>query len=70
MAFDVANKLNLQSVAFDFILDKNKKPLIVEISYGFGVTGINNVPGYWDSNLKWHEGEFNPQEWMIKKILN
>ncbi len=70
VAFDVANKLNLQSVAFDFILDKNKKPLIVEISYGFGVTGINNVPGYWDSNLKWHEGEFNPQEWMIKKILN
>jgi glutathione synthase/RimK-type ligase-like ATP-grasp enzyme len=70
VAFDVAHKLNLQSVAFDFILDKNEKPLIVEISYGFGVTGINNVPGYWDSNLIWHEGEFNPQEWMIKKILN
>ncbi|WP_168400095.1 ATP-grasp domain-containing protein [Acinetobacter indicus] len=69
VAFDVAYKLDLQSVAFDFILDKNKKPLIIEISYGFGVTGINNVPGYWDSNLKWHEGEFNPQEWMIENLI-
>ncbi|MCU4520397.1 hypothetical protein KTI62_09430 [Acinetobacter schindleri] len=69
VAFDVAHKLNLQSVAFDFILDKNEKPLIVEISYGFGVAGINNVPGYWDSNLIWHEGEFNPQDFILRSLL-
>lgn len=69
VAFDVAHKLNLQSVAFDFILDKNEKPLIVEISYGFGVTGINNVPGYWDKQLNWYEGYFNPQEWMVENFL-
>ncbi|SFU37330.1 Carbamoyl-phosphate synthase L chain, ATP binding domain [Porphyromonadaceae bacterium KHP3R9] len=69
IAFDVSKRLNLQSVAFDFVLDSNKQPLIVEMSYGFGVEGISNAPGYWDSTLNWHEGKFNPQEWMVEEIL-
>lgn len=69
IGFEVANKLNLQSVAFDFVLDKNNKPLIVEISYGFGTSGINNVPGYWDSQLNWYDGGFKPQEWMLTDLL-
>ena len=66
---EVANKLNLQSIAFDFVLDKNQKPLIVEISYGFGTSGISNVSGYWDSQLNWHEGSFKPEEWMLTHLL-
>src|SRR5690554_599095 len=69
IGFEVANKLNLQSVAFDFVLDKNNKPLIVEISYGFGTAGIEASPGYWDTDLNWHEGKFNPQEWMVEDLL-
>lgn len=69
IGFEVANKLNLQSVAFDFVLDKNNKPLIVEISYGFGTSGINNVSGYWDSQLNWYDGSFKPQEWMLTDLL-
>jgi hypothetical protein len=37
----------LQSVAYDFVLDENSKPLIVEMSYGFGTEGIGNAPGSW-----------------------
>src|SRR5690554_473018 len=48
VAFDVSKKLNLQSVAFDFVYDQNNNPLIVELSYGFGTKGIDNAPGYWD----------------------
>jgi hypothetical protein len=55
-------------VAFDFVEDTNKDPLIIEMSYGFGTTGIDNAPGYWDSSLQWHEGKFNPQEWMVERI--
>lgn len=68
IAFDVAEKLKLQSVAFDFILDNNK-PLIVEMSYGFGVKGISNAPGYWDRDLNWHKGEnFDFYGWMIELV--
>jgi glutathione synthase/RimK-type ligase-like ATP-grasp enzyme len=69
IAFDVAQRLKLLSVAFDFVEDENSNPLIVEISYGFGTSGIDNAPGYWDSSLQWHEGKFNPQEWMIKDMI-
>ena len=68
IALDVAKKLNLQSVAFDFVEGANDNPLIIEMSYGFGTTGIDNAPGYWDSSLQWHEGKFNPQEWMVERI--
>lgn len=60
----------LQSVAFDFVEDENSNPLIVEISYGFGTSGIDNAPGYWDSSLQWHDGKFNPQEWMVEDIIS
>jgi hypothetical protein len=56
-------------VAFDFVEDTNKDPLIIEMSYGFGTAGIDNAPGYWDSSFNWHLGKFNPQEWIIENIL-
>lgn len=69
IAFEVANILNLQSVAFDFVLDEDKNPLIVEISYGFGTAGIRNVPGYWNSQLDWIEKKFRPEEFIIERLL-
>jgi glutathione synthase/RimK-type ligase-like ATP-grasp enzyme len=70
IALEVSIKLKLQSCAYDFVFDENENPLIVEMSYGFGVDGISNVPGYWDSSLQWHEGKFNPQKWMVKEIIS
>jgi hypothetical protein len=32
--------------------------------------GYDDCPGYWDSNLNWHEGEFDPYEWMVDVVLN
>lgn len=69
IALEVSNKLKLQSCAYDFVVDENHNPLIVEISYGFGTTGIDNAPGYWDSSLKWHEGKFNLQGWMVEDLI-
>ena len=69
VAFEVANKLSLQSVAFDFVLDENKKPLIIEISYGFGTSGISNVSGYWDHNLTWYNKEFDFGDWMLLNLV-
>jgi glutathione synthase/RimK-type ligase-like ATP-grasp enzyme len=65
LSFFAAKKLNSKVVAFDFVYDQSNKPLIVEISYGFSPEGYDDCPGYWDSDLKWHEGKFNPYGWMI-----
>jgi len=67
-AFDIANKLKLQSVAFDFIYSNKGKPLIVEMSYGYGTEGSGKCKGYWDKDLNWHEGPFNPYGWMVDMI--
>jgi len=68
LSFEVANKLKTQCIAFDYVYD-NGTPLIVEISYGFSMAGYDPCPGYWDDNMQWHEGQFNPYGWMIEDIL-
>lgn len=69
IAFDVARKLELQSVAFDFVHDEFNNPLIVEISYGFGREGLSKAPGFWDSDLKWYDKKVQPEEWIIEDLL-
>ncbi len=66
LAFEATKKLKMQSVAFDFIKDNNTYK-IIEISYAF-IT--NNFPGYWDSELNWHEEEVSPQKFMIEDFIN
>lgn len=69
LAFKANSKIGSSSIAFDFIIDENNSPLIVEISYGYAIEAYDPCPGYWDSNLKWHEGEFNPQEWILDEMI-
>lgn len=65
-----ASDLNLQSVAFDFVEDKDiQKFLIVEISYCFGFDDYETKNGYWDSNEVFHSEEFNPFDWMVENLI-
>jgi glutathione synthase/RimK-type ligase-like ATP-grasp enzyme len=68
LSFQIADKLHTQCVAFDYVND-NGNPLIVEISYGFSPEGYDPCPGYWDRDLIWHEGKFNPYGWMIENLV-
>ncbi len=70
IAFDVTKKLKAQCLAYDFVYDENKNPLIVEISYGYSPGVYDDCPGYWDENLNWYEGKFNPHGWMVELIIN
>ncbi|MCC5921014.1 MAG: hypothetical protein LAT68_11385 [Cyclobacteriaceae bacterium] len=70
IAFTASSNLNANCAAFDFIYDSKLKPLIVEVSYGFGTKGSSKCPGYWDRELNWHEGKFNPQGWMVEIVNN
>ena len=67
IAFEVNRKLNAQCLGYDFVFDGNK-PLLLEISYGFVAEAYDPCPGYWDESMTWHEGKFNPQEWMVENL--
>lgn len=69
IAFDIAKKLNSQSVAFDFVYDEGK-PLIVEISYGYSIKAYYNCEGYWSDDMQWHQGtHFDIEGWMVESLI-
>lgn len=69
IAFSVSEKLGFKSMAYDFIYDEFKNPVIVEISYCYG-----DYPefsdGYWDPDLNWHDGEYIPQYLELVDLLS
>lgn len=68
LAFEATEKINAQCMAFDFVF-LNKRPIIVEISYGFSMEGYDACEGYWDKDLNWYEGKFNPYGWMVADLI-
>lgn len=69
ISFHVADQLKLQCVGFDFVYSDDR-PLIVELGYGFLTSAYDKCAGYWSKDMVWHEGAFNPQEWMIENLLH
>lgn len=70
IAFTVNKKISAQSIGFDFVFNTKDEPEIVEFCYGFSAEAYDPCPGYWDTKLNWHEGKFNPQEWMVDNMLS
>ena len=69
LAFTISERLKAQCMAYDFVFD-GSEPLVVEISYGFALQGYDECTGYWNKNLIWHEGRFNPYGWMVDNLIN
>ena len=67
LSFDLADKLKAQCVAFDYVF-QNGNPMVVEISYGFSPEGYDPCAGFWEKDLSWHEGKFNPYGWMVDLV--
>lgn len=68
LAFETSEKLGLQSAAFDMVI-QDKKPFILEVSYGFGAEESDLKHGYWDRNLNWHKEPFNRPVAIIENII-
>ena len=68
-AFKITKAMNGTCVGFDFVFDKDNNPLIVELGYGFAVNFYDACPGYWTSDLAYHEENFNPQSWMVEEVI-
>ncbi len=69
ISIDVAKKLKTQSIVLDFIEDKQHRPWLTEISYGFVPEAVYACPGYWDLRLQWHYGHIWPQDLIIEDLL-
>lgn len=69
IAFETSQKMTAVCVAYDFVFDAGRNPLIVEINYGFAHEPYLYCPGYWIKNLIWHEGKFNQGEWILEEYL-
>ena len=69
IAFTVADALNAQSIALDFVEDHNGCPYVLEISYGYEPDAVAKTGGFWDRELKWHEGEFRPEDLILDDLL-
>lgn len=69
IAFEISAKLNFQCMAYDFVFEQKNKPQIVEISYGFLPSVYTDCPGFWDKDLIFHEGVFNPYGWMVENLM-
>ncbi len=68
IAFIVNEKIKSQSIAFDFVFDADNNPMIVEISYGFIKEVYDPCEGFWNKDLNWHEGPFDPYGWMVELV--
>lgn len=69
IAFQVSRALDFQCMAYDFLYDEHKNPLISEISYMFPDWTVWTCPGYWDSGMNWHEGHRWPQYCILSDVL-
>lgn len=70
ISFKICRCLKFNCMTFDYVFDELKKPKVVEFSYGFRASGYDKCMGYWDTDLNWYEGEFNPYGWMVEHVLN
>lgn len=68
LSFDLSEKLHSQCMTYDYVF-QDGKALLVEISYGFVVKVYDDCVGYWNRDLSWNEGHFNPYEWMVEDII-
>lgn len=69
MSFELAAKLSGSCVALDWIFGQANEPMVVEMSYGFAMHGYDSCPGYWTSDMQWHDGKFVPQNWMVEETV-
>ena len=70
LAFNITNSIGAQVLAFDFVYDDKKQPTLIEICYAFSMGyPYDDISGYWDSSLIWHEGKIDLQQFMIEDFI-
>ncbi len=69
-ALEISISMEFQTMAYDFIYNDSGEPEFCEISYTYQDNAVFNCPGYWDENMKFHEGHFLPQYFHVMDLLD
>ena len=69
IAQGISQEMKFQMMAYDFLMDKEGKPAIIEIGCQSAGIAVAQCPGYWDMNLNWHEGRVWPQVMILRYLL-
>lgn len=70
IAFDIAEKIDDSSLAFDFIYDRTNQPKIIEISYCYVSDVIFKAGGYWNRDLNYFNDPIIPEYEIINNMLD
>jgi glutathione synthase/RimK-type ligase-like ATP-grasp enzyme len=70
IAFEVTHKARSQSMAFDFVINDRRQPLILEVSYCYNAQAVFSCPGHWDAKMNWHEGHIWPQDAILTDLVD
>jgi hypothetical protein len=70
LAHRYARRIGGQSMAFDFIHDRDGQPAIVEVCFGYVAKLVHDCPGHWDRHLNWHDGPMWPQDAIFSDFLH
>ncbi|MBI5445199.1 MAG: hypothetical protein HY900_28810 [Deltaproteobacteria bacterium] len=69
-AFGISRALGFESMAYDFVRDPSTSaPVLLEISYSFQAKAVHDCPGYVDRSLRWHEGNFWPEDLIMDDLV-
>jgi len=68
-ALEVSAVLGFQSMAYDFLYDTDGSPVFCEVSYTYVDEAVWRCPGYWDRDLRWHEGHYWPHYFHLMDAL-
>jgi glutathione synthase/RimK-type ligase-like ATP-grasp enzyme len=69
LAFELHKKIDAQCLSFDFVYNKNKEPVVLEISYEYGLPFNYNCEGFWDENLNFFIEKFIPQYYLLENFI-
>ncbi|MBI2524434.1 MAG: hypothetical protein HYY95_28115 [Candidatus Rokubacteria bacterium] len=69
LAFDISGRLRFQSMAYDFVRDREGRVRLLEISYTFVGRAVAQCPGHWDRDLRWHPGQLRPEDAIAEDFL-
>lgn len=69
IAFQTADRIGAQSLAFDFVYNALHEPMIIEISYSYMPAAVHACEGQWDKQGVWHDGHVWPEEAILEDLL-
>lgn len=70
IAQEIQREMGFQMMAYDFLINARGEPVIIEIGCQSAGIAVAQCPGYWDWELKWHEGKILPQYKILQFLLS